>query len=152
METDGQFKGRHLVVTKTLIPGAQNDVLEAVRSHIRSRKLLKQAFDDGSICIQMRNILILFLNESSFFSPHFCFLDQFVNDPAATVIRAAGHQMVPFCCLMCQEGKAQLLSPILNNEYFFSRFGSVVCIMCTMRLFMLTELNEVLDKLKQGPY
>ena len=71
----------------------QHDVPEAVTSLGRSRELFEQAFDDGSICFQMRNLLVLFHVDSKFL-PHLCLLDQFATDPAVTVIRATGHRMV----------------------------------------------------------
>ena len=75
---------------------------------------MNQAFDDGKNCVQMRSLLVLFHVDSDI-SPHLCLLDQFVTDPAATVIRARGHQMVSLCCSVCEEEKAQLLSPLMNN-------------------------------------
>ena len=45
----------------------------------------------------------------------FRFVDQFVTDPAATVFRATGHQMVSVCRSICEEEKAQLLSPLMNS-------------------------------------
>ena len=116
VETDGQLK-RHIVVTKILVPlagGPQHDVVEAVHSQNRSRELSEQTFDDGNICVQMRNLLVLFLVHSNF-SSHLSLLDQFVTNPAATVIRATAHQMVSFCHSVCEEGKAKLLSPIMNS-------------------------------------
>ena len=53
VETDGQLRGRHIVVTRSLVPlagGPQHDVLEAVHSRGRSRELLERAFDDGNSC------------------------------------------------------------------------------------------------------
>ena len=87
--------------------GPQHDVPEAVHSRVRSRELLEQAFNDGNSCAQMRNLLVLFHVGSKFY-PIFL-LDQFVTGPAATVIRATGHQMVSLCRSVCQEKKAQLL-------------------------------------------
>ena len=117
VETDGQLRGRHIVVTRSLVPlagGPQHEVSEAVHSRGRSSKLSEQAFDDGNVCAQMRNLLVLF-HVSSKFLPHFCPLDQFVTDPAATVIHATGHQMVSLCRFVCEEEKAQLLSPLMNS-------------------------------------
>ena len=70
VETDGQLRGRHIVVTRSLVPlagGPQHDVFETVH---RSKELLEQAFDDGNICVQMRNLLILFHVDSKYL-PHF---------------------------------------------------------------------------------
>ena len=117
VETDGQLRGRHIVVTRSLVPlaaGSQHDVPEVVHSRGRSRELLEQAFGDGSICVPMRNLLVMFHVDSKFL-PHLCFLDQFFTHPAATVIRATGHQMVSLCRSVCEEEKAQLLSPLMNS-------------------------------------
>ena len=75
---------------------------------------MKQAFDDGIICVQMRNLVILFHFDSNFL-PHLCLLDQFVTNPVATVISATGHQMVSLCLPICEEEKAQMLSPLMNS-------------------------------------
>ena len=128
VETDGQLKNRHMVVTRSLVPlfgGPQHDVPEAVHSRSWSQELLEQAFDDGNTCVQMRSLLVLFHVDSKFL-PHLCILDQFITDPAATVIRATGHQMVSLCRYACEDDKAQLLSPLINCWYFLSRFGSTV--------------------------
>ena len=53
VETDGQLRGRHIVVTRKLVPlagGPQHDVPEAVHSRKRSRELLERAIDDGNSC------------------------------------------------------------------------------------------------------
>ena len=53
VETDGQLRGRHIVVTRSLVPLAgepEHDVPEAVHSRARSRELLERAFDDGNSC------------------------------------------------------------------------------------------------------
>ena len=53
VETDGQLRGRHIVVTRSLVPlagGPQHDVPEAVHSRKRSWELLERAFDDGNSC------------------------------------------------------------------------------------------------------
>ena len=62
----------------------------------------------------MRNLLVLFQVFTIFLSV----TDQFVTDPAATLIRATGHQMVSLCRSVCEEEKAQLLSPLMNSLYF----------------------------------
>ena len=61
VETDGQLRGRHIV-----------DVTEAVHSRGRSWELLERAFDDGNICVQMRNLLVLFHVDSKNLA-HLCF-------------------------------------------------------------------------------
>ena len=53
-------------------------------------------------------------------------MDQFVTNLAATVIRATGYQMVSVFCSVCEEKKAQLLSPLMNAYYFLPRSGSTV--------------------------
>ena len=117
VETNGQLRGRHIVVTRSLVPLAgrpQHDVPEAVHSGGQSREMLEQAFDDGNICVQMRNLLVLFHVDSKFYHIS-CILHQFMTDPAATVILATGHQMVSLCRSVCEEEKAQLLSPLMNS-------------------------------------
>ena len=94
--------------------GPQHDVPEAVLSRSRSRELLEQAFDDGKICVQMRNLLVLFHVDSEFL-PHLCLLDQFVTDPAATVICATGHQIVSLYRSVREEEKAQMLSLLMSS-------------------------------------
>ena len=116
VETDGHLRGRHIVVTRSLVPlagGPQHDVPEAVHSRGWSRELLERAFDDGNSCAQMGNLLVLFQVGSKFL-PYSFFADQFVTDPAATVIRATGHLMVSFCRSVCEEEKVQLLSPLMS--------------------------------------
>ena len=76
------------------------------------------------MCVQMRNLLILFHVDSKL-SPYLSLLDQFVTDPATTVIRATGHQMMSLCCSGCEEEKAQFLSPLMKC-YFLLRFGSTL--------------------------
>ena len=69
VETDGQLRGRHIDVTRSLVPlagGPQHDFRETVHSRGRSRELLERAFDDGNSCAQMRNLLVLFQVGSKF--------------------------------------------------------------------------------------
>ena len=76
VETDGQLRGRHIVVTRSLVPIAgepQHDVPEAVHSRSRSRELLERAFDDGNSCARMGNLLVLFQVGSKFL-PYFFLL------------------------------------------------------------------------------
>ena len=73
VETDGQLRGAsHSCYQEpgTLSWGSQQDVPEAVHSRGQSRELLEQAFDDGNICAQMRNLLVLF-HVGSKILPHF---------------------------------------------------------------------------------
>ena len=54
VETDGQLKGRHIVVTRSLVPlagGSQHDVPEAVQSRGRSRELIEWAIDDAILVL-----------------------------------------------------------------------------------------------------
>ena len=94
----------------------------------------------------------MFLSDSKFL-PHLCLLHQFVTNPAATVIRATGHQMVSLCRSVCKKEKAHLLSPLMNNSYlvFASIWFNNFRIWFTMYIFMLTEPNQMMDTLKQGP-
>ena len=45
----------------------------------------------------------------------FRLLDKFVTDPAVTVISATGHQILSLCRSVCEQEKAQLLSPLMNS-------------------------------------
>ena len=88
--------------------------------------MLEQVFDDGNICVQMRNLLVLF-HVHFIFLPNLCLLDQVVTDPAATVIRATGDQIVFMCRFVCEEEKAQLRSLLMESFYLLPRSGSTVC-------------------------
>ena len=118
VETDGQLRGRHIVVTRSLVPlagGPQHDVPEAVHSRKRSRELLERAFDDGNSCAlneEFTSIVPSWLQVFTFFN---CFVDQFVADPAATMIHATVHQLVSLCRSVCEEEKAQWLPPLMNS-------------------------------------
>ena len=117
VETDGQLSGRHIFVTRGLVPLAgvpQHDVPEAVHSRVRRRELLERALDEGNICVQRGNLLVSFHVDSKFL-PHLCPLDQFVTDPAATVIPATSHKMLSLCRSICEKERAQLLSPVMNS-------------------------------------
>ena len=46
--------------------GLQSEVSEVVHSRSRSWELMEQAFDDGKIHVQMKNLIVLFLNGSRF--------------------------------------------------------------------------------------
>ena len=114
VETDGQLRRCHIVVTRSLRPlagGPRHDVPEAFHSRGRNRELLEQAFDDGFICVQMRNLTILF-HVNSKFLPHLCLLDHCVTDPAATVIRATDHQMFVLVSLRLRGGESQIAASI----------------------------------------
>ena len=63
----------------------------------------------------MRNLLVLYQVGAKFFTIFLGFTDQLGTDPAATVIRATGHQLVSLCRSVCEEEKAQLLSPLMNS-------------------------------------
>ena len=62
----------------------------------------------------MRSLLVLFQVGAKLLA-FLLFADQFGTDPAATVIRATGHQLVSLCRSVCEEEKAQLLSPLTNS-------------------------------------
>ena len=118
VETDGQLRGRHIVVTRSLVPlagGRQHDVPEAVHSRSRSRELLERAFDDGNSCALNEEFTSIVPSWLQVLTIFIWFADQFGTDPTATVIRATGHQLVSLCRSLCEEEKAQLLSPLMNS-------------------------------------
>ena len=61
----------------------------------------------------MRNLLVLF-HVGSKFLPYFCLLDQFVTDPAATVIRANSHHLVSLCRSVC--GRVEITTAVSLME------------------------------------
>ena len=118
VETDGQLKGRRIVVTRSLVPlagGPQHDIPEVVHSRGRSRELLERAFDDGKSCALNEEFTSIIPSWRQVFTVFNGFADQFGADPAATVIRATGQQLVSLCRSVCEEEKAQLLSPLMNS-------------------------------------
>ena len=118
VETDGQLRGRHIVVTRSLVPlagGPQHDVPEAVHSRKRCRELLERAFDDGNSCALNEEFTSIVPSWLQVFTIFNCIVDQFVADPAATVIHATGHQLVSLCRSVCEEEKAQWLPPLMNS-------------------------------------
>ena len=73
VQTDGQLRGRQIVVTRSLVPlagGPQHDAFEAVHSRGRSRESLERESDDGNISVQMRKLKVLFHVDSKIL-PHF---------------------------------------------------------------------------------
>ena len=92
-----------MVVTRSMVPLAQT-----VHRRGRSRELLKLPLGYGNICVQTRIFPVLLLGDSKFL-PQLCLLDQFVTDPAANVILATGHQMVPSCLSVVGWAKAHYL-------------------------------------------
>ena len=118
VETDGQLRGRHIVVTRSLVAlagGPQHDVPEAVHSRKRSRELLERAFDDGNSCALNEEFTSIVPSWLQVFTIFNCIVDQFVADPAATVIHATGHQLVSLCHSVCEEEKSQRLPPLMNS-------------------------------------
>ena len=120
VETDMQLRGSQIVVTRSLVPLAggpsvMHDVPEAVHSRGRSRELLEWAFDDGNFCAQFEEFTSIVPGWLQVFTIFIWFADQFGTDPAATVIRATGHQLVSLCRSVCAEEKTQLLCPLMNS-------------------------------------
>ena len=117
LETDGQLRGRHMVVTRCLVPltgGPQHDVPEAVHSRGRSRELLEPAFDVGNTCAQMRNLLVLFLVGSKFL-PHF-FLSKSIRDRSRCHCDSCHWSSDGVLCRsVCDEEKAQMLSHLMSS-------------------------------------
>ena len=91
----------------------------------------------------------MFLVDSQF-SPHWCLLDQFVTDLAATEVHATGHQLVSLWPSVCAEENTQISNPLINNTYL-SLGNSGKSFIVYNIIFMLTELIETLNRLGQGP-
>ena len=43
--------------------------------------------------------------------------DELSADPDSTVIRATGHQLVTLAKVVCEEGKASVLDPLIRSWY-----------------------------------
>ena len=110
VESDRHSRGRYIVDTRSLVPlagGPQLDVPEAVHSRGRSMELLEQAFDDGNISAQMRNLLVWFHVGSKILSHFFhfrsirdwscchCHSCHWSSDGVAPFVRRRKHS----CCL-----------------------------------------------------
>ena len=96
--------------------GPQHDILEAVHSRGRKREvleLLERSFDDGKISIQMRNLLALFHVDSNF-SPLFCFFRSARHRSSCHCNSCHWSSDGFFISPICEEEKAQLLSPLMN--------------------------------------
>ena len=113
-ETRNPSRRGRAVVTRRLVPLAGgSSVPFAGSGHERSRELLEEAFDVGMYHIRCAS------SWCSNIAPHFlCFviLDQFNNDPVATPIHAAGHQLVTLCRSVCAEERSQILEPIVSSK------------------------------------
>ena len=57
--------------------------------------------------------------------------------------------MVSVCRAVCAEEQSLLLDPVMSSDYFVFMFSSLVFFVyfSSICLFLLTELNEVLDRL-----
>ena len=107
-------------------------------------------FDDGNICVQMRNLLVLFHVDSTFLTNLW-------------LIRSVRHQSYCHCdlCHWSSDGVLVSLhlrggeSKIVVSIDELLVFLASICfnsfrVWYTKYVFMLTELNEVLERLKQG--
>ena len=117
VKTAGQLRGRHIVVTRSLLPLAGGPSrmslrLSAVKVGARSswsRPVMMVIFVfNWGIC-QYCPLLTMNFNHMS------CLSDQFVTDPAATVTRTTGHQMASLCRFVRLEEEAQPLSPLMSS-------------------------------------
>ena len=129
--------------------GPQHDVPDAVPSRGRSPEVFEQAFDDSNIFVQMKNLLVLFHVDSKFL-PHLFLLDQFFNNPAVSAIHATRNQRLSLCPFICAEEKTQILNPLMNSKNLSSGNCGKSYVVYNV-LLMLKGLNEILDRLSQGP-
>ena len=75
---------------------------------------------------------------------------RYIADPAATAIQSTGRQLVSLSHSFCAEVKTQILKPLMISKYFSLRFFVAFCASCTA-IFLLTELNKILDRHGQWP-
>ena len=141
VETDGQLRGRHIVVTRSLLPlvgRSQHDVPEAVHSRGRSRELLERAFDDGNSCARMRNLLVLFQVGSKFL-PCFFFCRS-VRDRSRchydSCHWASNGVLVP---LRVRRGEGSVAVSFDDQLVFSAFLGSVALFQSIISVFLLVE-------------
>ena len=153
VETDGQLRGRHIVVTRSLVPlvgRSQNDVPEAVQSRGRSRDLLERAVDDGNSCARMRNLLVLFQVGSKFL-PCFFFYRSVRDRSRCHYDSCHWASNGVLVSLRVRRGEGSVAVSFDEQLVFCAFLGSVVLCQSIFSVFLLVELNEVLDRLRQGP-
>ena len=153
VETDVQLRGRHIVVTRSLVPLAgrsQHDVPEAVHSRGRSRELLERAFDDGNSSARMRNLLVLFQVGSKFL-PCFPFYRSIRDRSRCHYDSCHWASNGVLVSLGVRRGEGSVAVSLDEQLVFSAVLGSVVLSPSIMFVFLLVELNEVLDRLRQGP-
>ena len=80
-----------------------------------------------------------------------CCFDQFRADPASTVFRVTGHQLIALCKAVCEEEKAQMLDPPMKSWYQHFSVSGVALYPFFIVFFVFTELGDVLERLQQGP-
>ena len=129
--------------------GAQHDVLEAVHSRCRRRELLERAFDDGNSCARMRNLLVLFQVGSKFLPCFFLLQISSWPIPLPLWFVPLG---IKWCPCVAPFARRRRLSCCLLwwTVSIFRLLGSVVLFQSIFSVFLLVELNEVLDRLNQG--
>ena len=99
----------------------------------------------------MRNLPVLFHVDFKFLQ-FLCLLDKFVTDPAATDIRALWSSDGVLVLFRLRGGESTTAVSLQEQLVFVASiwFNSFY-IWCTIYAFMLTELNEVLNRLTQRP-
>ena len=108
LETDGQTPG-------TDSCGLQSDVSEVVHSRSRGWELMEQAFDDGNIHVQMRNLLVLFLIGSKFYLIFAVYINSSLILLPLLCMPLGIRLFV--CRSVSEVEKAQLLNPLMNSEH-----------------------------------
>ena len=78
---------------------------------------------------------------------NFPILDQYHSYPSSTVFQAIGHQLVSLYNSVVQEEENRLLGPLMTSWYL--RNSPVI--LGFIMWFLLSQLDEVFDKLSQGP-
>ena len=136
VETRSQSRRRRTVVKGRLVPFAGSVPMPLA---VPAANVFEGSWKGHStmVCITSAgDISVVFHYWSSFLVV--VVSDHFSTDPVVTPIRAAGHQLVTFCCSICADERAQILAPLTSSK--FCRRTVLVCsVVCVLRLFGCLE-------------
>ena len=152
VETDGQLRGRRIVVTKSLVL--------ITGGHSMMCQGFSNAWNGVESCWNRRLMMVKFAFKwgidyygsslTPSFWTQFCFLGQYVTNPAVNAIHAIGINLCPYAASSMYRRKHKTwilwwmvsifwLGFDCSNTYF------------VYNVFFLTELNEMLDRIGQEP-